>query len=848
MKVNFLIYLASSVLPIARGAGVLVHNEVLRRALQMYGLGSKNAEFVDATLPIAEWSLAYASYAQAGSFFPDWGYGCLSGDDEAEASHWPPFLGAAIEHILENYPGIENSTSAQQLLTFVFGLASHQNSDATWHSIKLRDGLLRTMSILDFGGDHQAAHSILDIGGDTVLAKEFSLAEGQDGFNHLSKTWSVPIADIVAIYERLDIPINDLRLRYCMARGFAAISALRRVGSTLATKYQSKSPFMTTQLEQHYLGSIDEASTTTVLCWQGLDTWIRSRKVPPGDDVWNICEPMKIIRQRGKAGPYSSPEQSLLIHASDTCSNRSQKCLTKDDDLFQDYNAMIEAEMSLIVTSLSPDGNLFISSKHDFGTPPKSLSAARRFGEADKSPYFLTPSIAYAEFGCSLAVLESKKHLQLAVGSSRETNTAEGPAGGAVYVIPVDRKTQYLQSKHNNVMSSRSLQLRSSPWTTDARVRKSAETQNPEKKNFYFGKSLATIILHGEQHLAVLSSDKVELFRTVNETTETMPRVTIKHRYSESLYIRGALAERLYSFPLAGKQVLALASPWGGTGAHGFVYLFSQQTLHNEFVWVEDADLTLRPSGTGSHNLFGSSITFSTKNQLLFVGEQGYRRLIAYRLEAHLRSYLEVFRLHDPSSQELSTGFAQNGLLCIGNFLFISSTTEDYLEHPQVGVVRVYHLAPLYKKNSNRRNVPWTVKLVREVRPDLTPPFSQFGTVLRLDSTRGGMYISAPSYNDRGAVFYLPTLVTEATESVSKEGTVPSWLAISQQILKPRLKPIFDVRLSPCLTGYESSSKFGAELLATEDNLLIVGAPFEKGISADHRRAGKVYIYDDLSC
>ncbi|PVU85764.1 hypothetical protein BB560_006915, partial [Smittium megazygosporum] len=39
----------------------------------------------------------------AGATFPDWGYGCFGNDDDAEVSHWTPFLLASIQHIKEKF-------------------------------------------------------------------------------------------------------------------------------------------------------------------------------------------------------------------------------------------------------------------------------------------------------------------------------------------------------------------------------------------------------------------------------------------------------------------------------------------------------------------------------------------------------------------------------------------------------------------------------------------------------------------------------------------------------------------------------------------------------------------------
>lgn len=77
---------------------------------------------------------------QAGAFFPDWGYNCLLGNANSEAAHWPPFLKAAVDHIIENYgenPPADSLNSRDttndedreahkaSLIAFIFAVASH---------------------------------------------------------------------------------------------------------------------------------------------------------------------------------------------------------------------------------------------------------------------------------------------------------------------------------------------------------------------------------------------------------------------------------------------------------------------------------------------------------------------------------------------------------------------------------------------------------------------------------------------------------------------------------------------------------------------------------------------------
>ena len=91
----------------------------------------------------SEWMSAPESVPvlQAGAFFPDWGYGCLSADRDSEAAHWPPFQRAWAEYVIEKYGlqgGGDNAQKRlltndekahlQTLVAFAFAISSHQSA------------------------------------------------------------------------------------------------------------------------------------------------------------------------------------------------------------------------------------------------------------------------------------------------------------------------------------------------------------------------------------------------------------------------------------------------------------------------------------------------------------------------------------------------------------------------------------------------------------------------------------------------------------------------------------------------------------------------------------------------
>lgn len=182
----------------------------------------------------------HASSFQAGAFFPDWGYQCLSNDDPAEAAHWPPFLVASVEHIVSKYGFLNDTISRsaeeqahlQGLIAFVFAVAGHQTADATWHAIRLPSGFLAALAGVDFGGDVAKAHRVLDFGGDFMLATRLARMEGSSR-GWIGDEWKVPVKDLVSIYERAGMDVNAFVLRYCTMRGLAALRSGLAVGPSL---------------------------------------------------------------------------------------------------------------------------------------------------------------------------------------------------------------------------------------------------------------------------------------------------------------------------------------------------------------------------------------------------------------------------------------------------------------------------------------------------------------------------------------------------------------------------------------------------------------------------------------
>lgn len=219
-----------------------VHNEILHRSTHLFALPNSTPDLTSLTPLISPLltSTLHAPSFQAGAFFPDWGYQCLSTDDSAEAAHWPPFLVASVEHIISKYGHLndtrtrtlEEQTHLEDLIAFIFAVAGHQTSDATWHAIRLPSGFLAALAAIDFGGDVAKAHRVLDFGGDFLLATRLARMEPSSR-SWIGDEWKVPIQDLIAIYERIGRDVNSFVLRYCTMRGLAALRSDLTVGPSL---------------------------------------------------------------------------------------------------------------------------------------------------------------------------------------------------------------------------------------------------------------------------------------------------------------------------------------------------------------------------------------------------------------------------------------------------------------------------------------------------------------------------------------------------------------------------------------------------------------------------------------
>ncbi|KAJ2016522.1 Intracellular distribution of mitochondria [Coemansia sp. S680] len=252
----------------AMGCGPAVHNEAAERARQWFYTSQENATsgWISEYRDILD---RHPGSLQAGVVFPDWGYGCLSMDDPAETAHWAPFLRHGVRYVISKYPR-PYSERGEQLVAFLFGIASHQIADEQWHSLSgLRDGIMRVLAKSTFDGEYSRAHDAMDVGGDFAMAHMSDL-------RYILDKWTVPMDDVIEIYHGMGISVPRWKVSLCVTRQFYAMEAVKRFGRGLFPSYASRAPMLTERLDDYYVGGIYAMATSTCDCWGVMAEWLET--------------------------------------------------------------------------------------------------------------------------------------------------------------------------------------------------------------------------------------------------------------------------------------------------------------------------------------------------------------------------------------------------------------------------------------------------------------------------------------------------------------------------------------------------------------------------------------------
>ena len=252
---------------------MLTHIEIAHRASFYFADGPDTEESYKSL--IAKHQDAF----QAGNPYPDAMYAgiCYSGDyhDVAEDSHWTPFMVATIDYIRENYPQPWNTT-AEKLVVFLLGFVSHQVADVLWHNLGVQNGFLQSMADANFHGQFGVAHPIGDVGGDVVGSLEWNKSFVSD------VSWYVPSTDLAEIYKRYYAAQGRSRnvtatvIETCTTLLFLARFGEKIAFEKLFDDYAKKSPFLVEELNQFYIGGLDDNAAWTTLLWHDAITMIHN--------------------------------------------------------------------------------------------------------------------------------------------------------------------------------------------------------------------------------------------------------------------------------------------------------------------------------------------------------------------------------------------------------------------------------------------------------------------------------------------------------------------------------------------------------------------------------------------
>ncbi|XP_018419287.1 PREDICTED: phosphatidylinositol-glycan-specific phospholipase D [Nanorana parkeri] len=302
--------------------GLSTHIEIAHRALEYF---SQNERKVNYRELLQKHPDAY----QAGSVYPDAFYQglCMQGKYHyvSEDSHWTPFLKTSINYIRRTYP-LPWDQRAQKLVAFLFGIASHQVADVSWHSLHIDQGFLRAMAAIDFHGSYSEAHPVGDFGGDVVSQFELD-------FNYLESKWYIPVQDLFNIYKEFynETVIDERTIVDCMYILFLQLYGEYFAVSKLYTTYSTKSPFLVERFHEYFLGGVDDMAYWST----------------------NIFQFTSLMLDNGTSECYL-PENPIFIQCNIEKRDHkvSRKTLLQKTKYYKDYNSsvMISSGADIVTT------------------------------------------------------------------------------------------------------------------------------------------------------------------------------------------------------------------------------------------------------------------------------------------------------------------------------------------------------------------------------------------------------------------------------------------------------------------------------------------------------------------
>ncbi|XP_065179738.1 phosphatidylinositol-glycan-specific phospholipase D-like [Sycon ciliatum] len=257
---------------LSSACGVLTHIEIGHRASFFYD------DKPDSKVSYKELIAKHQDAFQAGNPYPDAFYPgiCYVGEYQSvsEDSHWTPFMVTTIDYIREKYPQPWNET-AEKLVVFLLGFTSHQIADVLWHNLGVQDGFLQEMANTNYHGDFNKAHPVGDVGGDVVGAYEWNKTYVEN------TQWYVPSEDLSEIYKRYYDARTPFNVSSTVIETCTHLLFLARLGEKgalreLFPEYAKKSPFLVDELNEYFIGGVDDNAAWTTMLWHDAVTMLEN--------------------------------------------------------------------------------------------------------------------------------------------------------------------------------------------------------------------------------------------------------------------------------------------------------------------------------------------------------------------------------------------------------------------------------------------------------------------------------------------------------------------------------------------------------------------------------------------
>lgn len=332
MEANY-IFVFSLLLSPVHSCGISTHTEVILRALSTYDHPAFGPGQVSRIL------MEHQGAFQAGAPYPDAFYNslCVQGQlhGESEDIHWGHYQKVAWDYFRKTYPDPIGNEDAENLFAFLFGIVSHQVADVSWHSLGgLKDGLIRMLADTTFDGSFDSAHNLADFGGDILGVVEWNTSNANE--------WYVPTKDLHNIfleYYGSDHGANENVIVACTTMLLAGRTAEQEMGPVLYSSYALQSAIFMDELQDYFLGGIDDMASWTKLAW---DESV-SMAVNGTDNCHIVSNPLHIHCNQDE----TSHKQEMLIDREEMRKSKESFFDRVQNSIGMDLNTLAEQTVTV---------------------------------------------------------------------------------------------------------------------------------------------------------------------------------------------------------------------------------------------------------------------------------------------------------------------------------------------------------------------------------------------------------------------------------------------------------------------------------------------------------------------